>query len=125
MIDNSIDYNTILTGVLLTEVILMDVEMANITEIRQNASKIIERVVKEKRPTVVLQRSKPVAYIVEASVFEDMQKCMEIAKKYNEIEDTKRVLQRLYKVTEKIKQRGRQDDSTAVIRDYREGRRDE
>ncbi|MGI5858922.1 MAG: type II toxin-antitoxin system prevent-host-death family antitoxin [Tepidanaerobacteraceae bacterium] len=103
----------------------MDIEIANITEIRQNASKIISKVVKEKRPTLVLQRSKPVAYIVEASVFEDMQKCMEVAQKYNEIEESKMALERLDKVTEKMKKRKIQSDSTVTLRNYREGNRDE
>ena len=103
----------------------MDKEIANITDLRQNASKIISKVVKEKRPTLVLQRSKPVAYIVEASVFENMQKCMEVAKKYNEIEDSKMALERLDKVTEKMKKRKIQSDSTVTLRNYREGNRDE
>ena len=101
----------------------MDIEIANITGLRQNASKIISKVVKEKRPTLVLQRS--VAYIVEASVFENMQKCMEVAKKYNEIEDSKMALERLDKVTEKMKKRKIQSDSTVTLRNYREGNRDE
>ena len=37
--------------------------ITNNTEIWQNASKIIARVVAKKEPTLVLRRSKPVAYI--------------------------------------------------------------
>ncbi|WP_258358819.1 type II toxin-antitoxin system Phd/YefM family antitoxin [Moorella sulfitireducens] len=48
--------------------------MANVTEIRQNASKIIARVIDSGEPAVVLQRSKPVAYIVAASAYEEMLK---------------------------------------------------
>lgn len=53
--------------------------ITNNTEIRQNASKIIARVVAKKEPTVVLRRSKPVAYILEASTYEKIQKELEKA----------------------------------------------
>jgi prevent-host-death family protein len=54
--------------------------ITNITELRQNASKIIARVVSENEPAVVLQRSKPVAYILEASLYEKLQKELAEAK---------------------------------------------
>ena len=47
-------------------------EMFNVTEVRQNASKIIAHVLKNREPVVVLQRSKPVAYIIEAKAFEEI-----------------------------------------------------
>lgn len=72
-------------------------EMANITEIRQNASKIIQRVINKKEPLVILQRSKPVAYIIEATVFEDMKNRLEAVKKYEKMEKTKAAMQKLIK----------------------------
>jgi len=47
--------------------------MFNVTEMRQNVSKIIAQAIETKEPIVLLQRSKPVAYIVEAGTFEKIQ----------------------------------------------------
>ena len=47
--------------------------MFNVTEMRQNVSKIIAQAIETKEPVVLLQRSKPVAYIVEAGTFEKIQ----------------------------------------------------
>jgi len=101
------------------------VYITNITEIRQNASKVITRAVQEKEPTVILQRSKPVAYIVEASLFENIQKKLERAQDLEKTEQTKAAFQKISAVMQKMKQRDIQHDSTGIIRELREGIRNE
>lgn len=93
-------------------------DMFNITEVRQNASKIIARVVKTKQPVVILQRSKPVAYIIEAKTYEEIQKKLEKAEQYEKTEAAKKSLQRLAKLRSEMK---KQPDSTPLIRELREG----
>ena len=95
--------------------------ITNITEIRQNASKIIARVVSNKEPTVVLQRSKPVAYILEASFYESLQKELEQAKNQQKNTKTDLALETISKIREKMSLRERQPDSTETIRELREG----
>ncbi|MDK2836518.1 MAG: antitoxin StbD [Thermosediminibacterales bacterium] len=99
--------------------------IANITEIRQNASKIIARVLNDREPTIVLQRSKPVAYIIEASVFEEMQKKLKAAERLNKTIETKTAMQNLNELRKKMAERGRQSDSTQILREIREGLRNE
>lgn len=96
----------------------------NITEVRQNASKIIAMVIENKVPVMVLQRSKPVAYIIEAKAFEDIQDTLEKAKKYEKTVAAKDTLKRLADLRNRTKV---QPDSTPIIRQLREGelRRDE
>lgn len=95
--------------------------IANVTEIRQNASKIIARVVESGEPAVVLQRSKPVVYIVEASAYEEMLKKQEAAENLFRVEETKRALQEIAGLRKKMAQRGKQADSVFFIRELREG----
>jgi len=99
--------------------------MANMTEMRQNTTKVMSRIIETKEPAVILQRSKPVAYIVEASVYEEMQKKLQEAEKINRTVSTKNALQELAGLREKMAGKGRQKDSTGYIRDIREGKRDE
>ncbi|MDI3534933.1 MAG: antitoxin StbD [Thermosediminibacterales bacterium] len=99
--------------------------IANIAEIRQNASKIIARVLNDREPTIVLQRSKPVAYIIEASVFEEMQKKLKAAERLNKTIETKTAMQNLNELRKKMAERGRQSDSTQILREIREGLRNE
>ncbi|AGK99798.1 type II toxin-antitoxin system Phd/YefM family antitoxin [Desulfoscipio gibsoniae] len=98
--------------------------MFNITEIRQNASKIIAHVLKTKEPVVILQRSKPVAYIVEAQTYKDIQEKLKKAEHYEKVITTRNSLQRLARLRSEMK---KQPDSTPLIRRLREGdaRRDE
>lgn len=92
--------------------------MFNITEVRQNASKIISQALETKEPIVLLQRSKPVAYIVEAKSFEDIQKKAKKVEQYEKTEMAKDTLQRLAKLRSEMKP---QPDSTPLIRQLREG----
>ncbi|MCL6588934.1 MAG: type II toxin-antitoxin system Phd/YefM family antitoxin [Firmicutes bacterium] len=94
--------------------------IVNITEIRQNASKIIARVVSEKEPAIVLQRSKPVAYILEASFYENLQKEFAEAKVQHQNARTGISLETITKVREKMSLGERQPDSTEMIRKFRE-----
>jgi len=98
------------------------VYMANVTEVRQNASMIISRVVETKEPAVILQRSKPVVYVVEASAYEEMLKKVEEADRLLRVEETKNALQDLTKLRKKMAQKGKQSDSVPLIRDLREGK---
>lgn len=99
--------------------------ITNITEIRQNASKIITRTVEDKEPTIILQRSKPVAYIVEASLFEGIQAKLEDAERLEKEEKTNKAIQKIYSLREKMAQRNRQPDSVKIIRELREGENNE
>jgi antitoxin StbD len=92
--------------------------MFNVTEIRQNVSKIITQAIETKEPIVLLQRSKPVAYIIEARVFEELQAKAKKVEKYEKTEMAKETLQRLAKLRNEMKL---QPDSTSLIRRLREG----
>lgn len=96
--------------------------MANVTEIRQNVSRIIARVLETGDPAVVLQRSKPVAYIVEASAYEEMVKKLATAENLLQMVETKKALRELAALRGKMAKRGRQQDSVPVILDLREGK---
>lgn len=98
------------------------VYMANVTEVRQNASMIISRVVETKEPAVILQRSKPVVYVVEASAYEELLKKVEAADKLLRVEETKQALQDLAGLRAKMAQKGKQQDSVPLIRELREGK---
>lgn len=93
-------------------------DVFNVTEIRQNISKIIAQVQKTKQPAVILQRSKPVAYIIEAQAYKDIQEKLKRAEQYEKAENTKNALSRLAKLRSEMK---KQPDSTPLIRRLREG----
>lgn len=93
--------------------------MFNVTEIRQNASKIITQAIETKEPIVLLQRSKPVAYIIEARIFEELQEKAKKVEQYEKAEMAKETLQRLAKLRNEMKP---QPDSTPLIRQLREGK---
>lgn len=92
--------------------------MYNVTEMRQNVSKIIAQAIQTKEPIVLLQRSKPVAYIIEASAYEELQVKAKKAEQYEKNEMAKETLQRLAKLRSEMKP---QPDSTPLIRQLREG----
>jgi antitoxin StbD len=100
---------------------VLNVYITNITEIRQNASKIIARAIAEKEPTIVLQRSKPVAYIIEASLYEKLQRELDEAKEQQRNAKTGIALETISRMREKMSLRERQPDSTEMIREFREG----
>lgn len=96
--------------------------IANVTELRQNASIIISRVVEFKEPAVILQRSKPVVYVVEASAYEELLKKVEAADRLLRAEETKKALRELAGLRAKMAQKGKQPDSAPLIRELREGK---
>jgi prevent-host-death family protein len=92
--------------------------MFNVTEMRQNVSKIIAQAIETKEPIVLLQRSKPVAYIVEAGTFEKIQEKAQKVEYYEKNEMAKETLKKLAKLRSEMKP---QPDSTPLIRQLREG----
>ena len=98
-------------------------QIANVTDIRQNASKIIARIIQTGEPAVILQRSKPVAYIVESSAYEEMVKKLEAAKQYLIKAEREKTLKELAELRQQMAARGYQPDSVPLIRELREGKR--
>lgn len=93
--------------------------MVNVTDVRRNISQILAKLVKTKEPVVILQRSRPVAYLVDAERFEKMQKNDE-----GDLltENRQRSLERILQLRAKVVTRsGVHEDSTPLIRDLREG----
>jgi len=96
--------------------------MANVTELRRNIKSILEQVVAEKTPAVILQRSKPVAYLVDAESFKAMQEALV---PYS-VRESDAVIREMDMVRDRIAKRtGIQPDSTQLIRDLRSGKRNE
>lgn len=93
-----------------------------VTEIRQNASAVIKRVLETRMPAVVLQRSKPVAYIIDASSYESTLKKLEKAELLMRAAETKEALRRAAKLRETMGKKDRQRDSVEIIRELRESR---
>lgn len=93
-------------------------DMFNVTEVRQNANKIISQVLKTKEPVMVLQRSKPVAYIIEARAFEQLLEKVKKFEQYEKIETARKALSNLAKLRSEMDV---QPDSTPLIRQIREG----
>jgi len=95
--------------------------MISVTEVRTSIREILSEVVKTKKPAVILQRSKPVAYLVDAESFENMQKNKESESDVlnrSRQESLGRILQLRAKVA---KRTGIDSDSTQLIRELREG----
>jgi len=91
--------------------------MANVTDIRVNIREILSEMAKTREPVVILQRSKPVAYLVDPETFEKMQRPNEIDLLTKGRKDSlDRILQLRAKVAKKA-----QSDSTPLIREMREG----
>jgi prevent-host-death family protein len=106
---------------LKTQLGVIVMNMINVTEIRRNIREVLSDVVKTKKPAVILQRSKPVAYLVDAESFENMQRNKEtesdaLTRSRNESLD--RIMQLRAKVARKT---GVHSDSTPLIRELREG----
>ncbi|AEG58961.1 type II toxin-antitoxin system Phd/YefM family antitoxin [Desulforamulus ruminis] len=94
-------------------------KMISITDMRRNAKDVLSEVVNTKKPVVILQRSKPVAYLVDAESYEKMQHSLEA----DEFKETRmKSLETLLRIKEKTASRtGKQGDSTVLIRELREG----
>lgn len=95
-------------------------DIASVSEIRQNPARIIARAVRTGRPVAVVQRSKRVAYIVDAASFEDMQKRLSEAERVLQVEETKAALEDLASLRASMPVVT--GDAVAIIREMREGR---
>ncbi|UNC92106.1 type II toxin-antitoxin system Phd/YefM family antitoxin [Candidatus Contubernalis alkaliaceticus] len=92
--------------------------MVSITEIRRNAKAVLAELVKNKKPIAILQRSKPVAYIIDAESFDKLQLLED-----NDLKESrKRFLEKITKVKKRIVKKGVPEDSIMLIRDLREGK---
>ena len=94
--------------------------MVNVTDIRRRIRSILAEVVKTKQPIVILQRSKPVAYLIDAESYERNQRAesMDLI-----AQERKRSLEEILRLRSEIANKtGIQSDSTALIRGLREGR---
>ncbi len=96
--------------------------ITSVTDLRQNASKVIARVVSTGEPAVVLQRSRPVVYLVEASLYEEMAEKARMAEEYIRMAETRAALRNLAALRTRMARRGVQSDSTPLIRALREGK---
>lgn len=94
--------------------------MINVTEIRKNIRSILSELVNSKEPVVIIQRSKPVAYLIDAESFEKMQRSRESE---SEMLTKSRMasLGRISQLRGKIAKRGVRGDSAQIIRELREG----
>lgn len=92
--------------------------MVSITEIRRNAKSVLADLTRTKKPVAILQRSKPIAYIIDAESFMKMQ-----LKEEDDLSGKrKRGLERILDLKARVAQRsGMQEDSVKLIRDLREG----
>lgn len=92
--------------------------MVSITEIRRNTKTVLADLMKTKKPIAILQRSKPVAYIIDAESFNKMNLDSE-----NELaERRKKSLEKILSLKEKVTHKtGTQEDSVELIRGLREG----
>ncbi|HHW42663.1 MAG: type II toxin-antitoxin system Phd/YefM family antitoxin [Thermoanaerobacteraceae bacterium] len=91
--------------------------MVNVTDVRVNIREILSEIAKTKEPVVILQRSRPAAYLVDPETFEKMQRPDETDLLTKGRKDSlDRILQLRAKVTKKA-----QSDSTPLIREMREG----
>ncbi|GAB6179722.1 hypothetical protein JCM14036_10410 [Desulfotomaculum defluvii] len=50
----------------------MEPKLLNVSEIRKNFKEVISEVVETKIPILIIQRSKPVAYLVDAETFNNL-----------------------------------------------------
>ena len=93
--------------------------MVNVTEIRKNIREILAEVVRTKKPAVILQRSKPVAYLVDAESFDKIQLSdEEDSLTMGRMDSLDRILQLRAKIAKKS---GTQSDSVSLVRKLREG----
>lgn len=93
--------------------------MVNVTDIRRNIRAVLAEVVRTKEPAVILQRSRPVAYLIDAETFEKMRRPEETdVLTRGRKESLDRILRLRAKVARKT---GVQADSTPLIRQLREG----
>jgi antitoxin StbD len=94
--------------------------ITNVTEIRNNVGRVIKKATSSKEPVLIMQRSKPVAYILEKSRYEEMQKKIEQADEWERKERIRQSIENITMIRENTKEYGYNYDSTSVIRQLRE-----
>jgi len=92
--------------------------MVSITEIRRNAKAVLADLARTKSPIAILQRSKPIAYIVDAESYTKMHFQGENYLMENRKKKLEEINQLQKRVASKI---GRQEDSVELIRKLRDG----
>ena len=93
-------------------------QIINVTQIRKNIRAILSEIAKTKKPVAILQRSKPVAYLIDAGTFESMQQENEHNGLRRKREES---LEKIVLLKNSIlKSAGLQNDSTPLIRELRE-----
>lgn len=95
-------------------------QMISVTDMRRNIRDILARIGETKEPAVILQRSKPVAYLVAPEAFEKSLASTGGARLRNEARQ--KSLDSILRLRSEIARRsGIQEDSTALVRRLREG----
>ena len=94
--------------------------ITNVTEIRNNVGKVIKQATESKEPVVILQRSKPVAYILDKTIYEEMQIKLHKAEEIEKNEKMRKSLDTISSIREKTKEYINSMDSTDVVRKLRE-----
>jgi antitoxin StbD len=94
--------------------------ITNVTEIRSSVGKLIKKATEEKEPVVIMQRSKPVAYIINKDLYDDMNKKLEKAKEYEQREKLEKSINNITTIREKTKKYSVKMNSTDTIREFRE-----
>lgn len=93
-------------------------KMISVTDMRKNAKDVLTEVVNTKKPVVILQRSKPVAYLVDAESYEKMQHLNEA----DQLKEARmKSLETMFRIKDKTAPRTGKQDSTSLIRELREG----
>ena len=95
----------------------------SVTDIRRNFHEILLEIKKTKKPVCIMQRSKPVAYLIDAESFELLQRTEKtdvdlLRSRAEGLERIARFKSKLAKNTNTESQ----EDSTILIRELREGR---
>lgn len=94
-------------------------KMVSVTEMRRSAKAVLADIMRTKKPVAILQRSKPVAYIIDAESYVKLQSNQE-----NDLtESRKKSLEKILQLKERVAQSSgvQQEDSVQMIRDLREG----
>ncbi|RYD07015.1 hypothetical protein N752_00100 [Desulforamulus aquiferis] len=93
--------------------------MVSITEMRRSAKAVLDDIIRTKKPVAILQRSKPVAYIIDAESYVKLQSNN---KEVNMVESRKKSLEKILQLKDRAKQNtgAQQEDSVQMIRDLRE-----
>jgi len=96
---------------------VISVRMVSITEIRRNTKTVLADLTKTKKPIAILQRSKPVAYIIDAESFNKMH-----LNNDNELmESRKKSLEKILSLKEKVTQKtGMHENSVKLLQNLRE-----